>query len=125
MPVTSAWYDKSRRMILCELIDPWTAQESAVNMATIADLMDEVDYKVPLVIDMTNGTLPFGTLRELPQIGSMRHTNHPNNGGTIIIGAQGFTARVADIFSRVFSRIDFVDTMDDALAVAARKYPVT
>lgn len=79
-------------------------------------LAESVSYPVCSIFDLSAITaLPEGTLANLPRIAQ----DTPDNVRvTFVVGAKGFAGTMGRIFSKVYGRVNFVDTIAEAVSQA-------
>ncbi len=89
----------------------------------IATLMDTVDHKVSVVVDFTGAAaLPRGMIAHMPAIA--RRMGHPNGSKIlVIVGASRTLRALVDIFSTVYRKVYYVETLDEAARLLAEKHP--
>jgi hypothetical protein len=95
--------------------DGWDWEDYAAASTALNEALEELGQPAYYVImDMTqmvNQTFPPNTLTRFP---TLSQDIQPNQVMMIITGARGFAYRIADIFARVFGRVKFATTLEEA-----------
>lgn len=73
-----------------------------------------VNYLVLDATQMDKQTVPPDALTRFHELSQ---DALPNQAMTLIVGARGFAYRLADIFARVFGKVEFATTLDEAYAL--------
>jgi hypothetical protein len=113
MPIVVEWGDPDQKTFtLATVSGTPDASEFVSTVDEINALMDTVQHKVSVVIDFSEmETMPPKMLSMYPQIAA--RMGHPN--GSRLLVAVGVERRaLTDIFSRIFRRVHYTDTLDEA-----------
>jgi hypothetical protein len=123
MPVTVEWGDEAKTFTVTRVVGAYEPMEIADSVDDIAALMDTVDHKVSVVVDFTGAAaLPRGMISHMPAIA--RRMGHPNGSKIlVIVGASRTLRALVDIFSTVYRKVYYVETLDEAARLLAEKHP--
>ncbi|MBC7871000.1 MAG: hypothetical protein H7Y09_09200 [Chitinophagaceae bacterium] len=121
MPITVEWDDAEKLALRYTYPEIWTWDDLFLAIAQGDALLDEVNSKVFIIIDLRqNKTLPPNVLVHARNI--FKHI-HPHSGDNIVIGMNRFVRAMADTFSRLFGTImpipQTVETLEEAHAFIA------
>ncbi len=121
MTITIEWYDDQQDIIL------WTL-DGAYEVREFFDALDEVmmhveaaDHVVYSILDYTNCPgIPPNSIAVFPRIAN--RIQHPRVGAvSVLVGAGSAIERLTSIFSKLFNRLHYTHTLEDA-AVYIRDY---
>lgn len=116
MPVEVRWLDKDRRIILYEFWDQYTIPEFIEAMEKALSLSAEVPEKTYTIADFTRSPrLPSGSISAYPTIASK--VSEGKSTLNILVGTTRFVATLTGIFSRVYHKLEYADTREEALAI--------
>ena len=113
MPIDVIWGDEAKTLAVIHLNEPWTINELADAVDQVAVLMDGVNHPVSPVVDMTDAPrIPPGVLAGFPRVAS--RMGHPNSTGKLyVVGAHRHFRAFLDIFSNVFRKMEYRETIAD------------
>src|SRR5258705_6013933 len=118
MAITVQWDNPEQTIIRFEYSGQWTFRDLFDAMHEARNLMDSVGHRVHGIIDMRESKLmPNGAL-SLGRNVTMR--KHPNQGKTVIIGANSFARTLYDVYRKVYrstfdeSAYSFAATIEEA-----------
>jgi hypothetical protein len=101
MTITVQWDNAEKSIVRYIYEGPWTLNDFNTAYLQARELMDTVDHKVHLIIDVTkSGLLPSNVLARSQSV-ARRH--HPNEGSVVIVGASTFIRSLLEIYQRVYS----------------------
>jgi hypothetical protein len=118
MSIKVFWDNPDRSVIRYAYEGRWSLDEFNDAYLEVRKLLDTVAYPVDFIIDVRSSPLiPNGVLSRGRTVAL---TPHPNEGRTIIIGANSFVRSMADIFQKLYglrgNRIPFLfaTTLEEA-----------
>ena len=118
MGITVLWDNPDQSIIRFVYVGSWSFGDLFDAMQEARNLMDTVDHPVHGIIDMRESKLiPNGTL-SLARNVTMR--KHPNQGKSVIVGANGFVRTLYDVYRKVYrttfdeSAYSFASTLEEA-----------
>ncbi len=128
MTVQTSWDDNEKTIVHVDFIGHWTWQEAHQAIDTMIALIESVDHRVHIIIDMHGGShvppLAFGEVR------SLLSKRHPRAGVTVILGANFMLASLWKTMAQTYGRLIgnnryiFADTLEEALArIAESAHP--
>jgi hypothetical protein len=117
MSINVSWGNEAQTLLVMRVHEPYTADEFVDGVEAINALMGMVDHRVCPAVDFSTArTLPMGALANYRRIASKM--GHPNStGGLIVIGAHRTVQSLLEIFSKVFRKIDYAETLEEARAL--------
>jgi hypothetical protein len=122
MPVSVIWDNEEQTTIRYIFEGRWTLDELFAVMEQEDQMMTSVEHMVDIIVDFQNsGTVPDHLIANFPKIFESSSASHPNVGITVIVGAAGFAEMLANIFSRVFTRMVTASTLEQAQAIIAKE----
>ena len=93
MAITIRWQNDNR-YIHSRFSDPWTLDDFLRARQTWHNLIDSVDHRVPILLDLRGSSCaPSGILTHFAAI---HRTSHPRQGHIYILGISGDMARLKD-----------------------------
>lgn len=116
MPATVDWHpDFPQTVLLMVLTSPVTLAEVIEVSKEESELIKSAEHVIHTIIDLSDKPgIPDKFISNLSKIAQMPAANHPNSGIKIIVGADGVTKTFLNIFSKVYRKLQHVDTLDDA-----------
>lgn len=128
MGIAVVWDNPEHTIIRYIYNGQWSLDNFYQALSESHQLMDTVDYRVGLIIDMQNSKLvPNGVLSHGKNV-SMR--NHRNQGKSIIVGAGGLVRTLFDVYRKVYrtsfddSAFLFVSNLDEARTLLLQQQAV-
>jgi len=122
MPVRVIWDNEEKNIVRYVFEGKWTLDQLYATMEEEDQMMAAVTHRVDVIVDFQNsGAIPDRLLANFPKIFESSAASRPNVGMTVIIGAAGFAEMLANIFSKVFSRMLTASTLEEARAILARE----
>ena len=123
MSIHVTWGNADQTLVVMQVHEPYTADEFVDGVEAINVMMDMVDHRVCAAVDFSAArTPPMGGLASYRRIASQ--TGHPNSSGElIVVGEHRYIQPLLDIFSKVFRKIDYAETLDDARALVGEGTP--
>jgi hypothetical protein len=122
MPVRVIWDNEEKNIVRYVFEGKWTLDELYAVMKEEDQMMAAVTHRVDVIVDFQDsGAIPDRLLANFPKIFESSSASHPNVGMTVIIGAAGFAEMLANIFSKVFTRMLTAQTLEEARAIIARE----
>ena len=120
MPVTSAWFDEDRTILLVTYDGSWNLDDYYTNFELANTMIRDVDHPVVTILDFSSsGPLP---LRFLTVGSHAERTSAENSIQIIIFGINGYMETIARTFQRLFPksarRMQFVNSRDEAIEAA-------
>ncbi len=120
MPVTSAWYDDEKTILIIKYDSVWTLDEYYINYRAAVEMIESVSHPVVSILDFsTSGPLPMKFLT----VG--QHTERSrakNNVQMIVFGINRYMEVLAEMFQRIFPNatrgMRIVGSLEEALATA-------
>jgi hypothetical protein len=95
--------------------DGWDWEDYAAASTALDDANEELGqptyYTLIDLTQMVDQTVPPNTITRFP---ALSQDVQPNQAMMVITGARGFAYRIADIFARVFGRVKFATTLEEA-----------
>jgi len=127
MGITVIWDNPEQTIIRFIYDGAWNLDNFYHALQESRDLMDKVDHRVGLIIDVQNSKLvPNGVLSHGKNV-SLR--KHANQGKSIIVGASGFVRTLFDVYKKVYrSSFDetaygFATSLDEARTTLLQPVP--
>jgi hypothetical protein len=118
MSITVVWDNPEQTIVRYIYNGQWSLDNFYHALQESRDMMDTVNYRVGLIIDVQNSKLvPNGVLSHGKNV-SLR--KHPNQGKSIIVGASGFVRTLFDVYKKVYrtsfdeGAYAFASSLDDA-----------
>ncbi|NDJ53111.1 MAG: hypothetical protein GYB68_08525 [Chloroflexi bacterium] len=121
MPIEYEWYDDQRTIVLTYWPERWTVEDVLDTDPLMISYLDLVDHPVYQIIIFSSGFIPSKVLTSLPQMANLEQFQHPNHAGNVLVGTPRVLATIADIFSKVYRRIDFADDLAQAVDIAYQR----
>ncbi|MCA0458964.1 MAG: hypothetical protein LCI00_33755 [Chloroflexi bacterium] len=107
MGISVVWDNPERTIIRFIYNGQWSLDNFYQALNESHQMMDSVDFRVGIIIDMENSKLvPNGVLSHGKNV-SMR--KHQNQGKSVIVGAGGLVRTLFDVYRKVY-RTSFDDT---------------
>lgn len=115
------WHDETQKVILYDFPRQWGWADLFSAIEAAAALMDTVDHKISVVLDLTKShTIPNLNLASMQKLVTAPTTSHPNMTYFYIVGAKGYIRTMMDIFGRLFPKAiqqyKTASSVEDALA---------
>jgi len=118
MGITVVWDNPEQTILRYIYNGQWNLDNFYQALQESRNMMDTVDHRVGLIIDVQNSKLvPNGVLSHGKNVGLHKH---PNQGKSIIVGASGFVRTLFDVYKKVYrtsfdeAAYAFSATLDDA-----------
>lgn len=114
MAVTVSWMDSEHPTLLFHFSGRWTWDEFYAAAQQANELAESrYDPLVHSVLDFTDGPhAPPNSLAQLPRIAALPGLDR--RGSSVVVGAKGMTRQIVEIFSRLYSRLSYAETVEDA-----------
>jgi hypothetical protein len=125
--VTVAWADDSQKVLVCTYQGEWTWEdfyEALKRQYRMIESSSAPSSTVDILVDVrgSNWMPKGGSL--MSGINKVKTQQHPRQGETIIVGAKGMVAAIADVASKVLrssrKAMHFAKTMEDAQILLAQ-----
>jgi hypothetical protein len=108
----------NEHVILYQFEHPWSLDDLDEAQTTLNALMEDIDGKVTVIVDYSAGGSPPQRLISRFTALMGNQTGMDRMQRIIAVGTNSGMVRAATaIFSRVFHRLDVVDTLDEAYAL--------
>ncbi len=109
MSITIQW-DNEDKTVLYQVIEGhWSWNDVYPILEQINSMMEEIDHKVTLIINMQNSSMiPKGTLLNIVKL---RVETHPNVNRVIMVGARNFVQLLYNTLSRLYGQRGYSFTM--------------
>jgi hypothetical protein len=121
MSVANRWYDEEKRIILTEVGQTFSVEELLEAIDQGLEMLAAVDHRVDFIMDFAgNERWPDRMLSHYPQIA--RKTDHPRNGETVMVGLNSQTRVLAEVFSKVFRKMHYAETVEAAAEILRAKH---
>src|SRR5438876_586578 len=122
MSIIVIWDDVDRTIIRHIYQGRWDWSDFYKALQEANAMMDSVNYKVGLIIDVqASGLVPSGAIS---RIGGLRSKAHRNSGMAALVGTNMFVRMLYDIFQKAYRGMDanfvMVSTLDEAREVLVR-----
>ena len=119
MSIQVVWDNDEKTIIRYTYQGQWTWDELAAVLEEAYALLDTVDHPVDFIIDLRQSVLlPKDALRHGERVAQ---AVHPNEGRSVVVGANMLVSRLADVFYKIYRRTSkqfrFVATLDEAYAL--------
>ena len=118
MGITVVWDNPEQTILRYIYNGQWNLDNFYIALQESRDMMDTVNHRVGLIIDVQNSKLvPNGVLSHGKNVALRKH---PNQGLSVIVGASGFVRTLFDVYKKVYrssfdeSGYAFTATLDDA-----------
>jgi hypothetical protein len=122
MSIIAVWDNEERTVIRHIYEGRWDWSDFYRALQESNSMMDEVSYKVGLIIDVESSSLVPSSA--ISRIGGFRGRSHRNTGMTALVGANLFVRLLYDLFQKVYGGMtaDFVmvSSLDEAREVLNR-----
>jgi hypothetical protein len=120
MPVKSGWYDETKQIILHQFEGRWEWHDLFNAISTSKTLMDSVDHKVFIILDVSQTrALPAINIKSLQALANPPTSGHPNMAGRYLIGVRSYLRSIYNVFVKLFPQgarqYRLVDTIEEAL----------
>ena len=117
MPINVKWGSLGQTFILFTVENPFLPTELLAAVDEVHDLLDSVDHQASTIIDFTSITgVPRGLISMYPTLAAK--IGHPKSTGFVVFTSQRYRW-MAEIFSRLFKTLHFVDTLEEAEAMVS------
>ena len=121
MSVTVAWGNEQRTCIVYHVQDRWDWPALQAAVAEADALLATAEQTVHAIIAADLDTeLPLGLMW---RFSTLRQTAHPRRGKTIMVSGNRLMQRMFRVFTQIHpgieSRLQFVETQEEALALVA------
>lgn len=126
MSISVDWENEEKTSVIFEFENRWDWTEFYNALAEGNGMLDQIDYKVGVIIDLRNSSIvPKGALT---QINGMRNRVHPNIDLTILFGANRLLQSIYDIFQKIRptppDKFLMVASLEDARAILKERLVV-
>jgi len=118
MGITVVWDNPEQTIVRYIYNGQWNLDNFYQALQESREMMDKVDHRVGLIIDVQNSKLvPNGVLSHGKNVALRKHSNQ---GLSVIVGASGFVRTLFDVYKKVYrtsfdeSGYAFTATLDDA-----------
>ncbi|MEZ4668735.1 MAG: hypothetical protein R3E39_12555 [Anaerolineae bacterium] len=119
MSITVDWDNPEKTVIRFKYDGSWTLTDYFAANEQSVGMMDNVDHKVHIIIDVTESKiLPNGVISQGRS--AANRGKHHNQGTVMIVGANGLIRGMFDIFKKLYGRnfdvngYAFASTLDEA-----------
>ncbi len=121
MSITVQWDNEDKTALYQVIEGRWSWDEIYPILEQINGMMEEIDHKVTLIIDVQKGSMvPKGALRH---IGRLRVETHPGVNRVIMVGARTLVQLLYDTISKLYGQQGYnfamVSTLEEARTMAA------
>jgi hypothetical protein len=115
MSVSVDWHPDYENVLLMAFVGDVSMDEALDATEQESNLIANAGRLVHTIIDLrqVNG-IPSNFISNMPRIARMPAANHPHAGQKIVVGATGLAATFLGIFSKVYRKLDMVETPDEA-----------
>ncbi|NDJ53489.1 MAG: hypothetical protein GYB68_10440 [Chloroflexi bacterium] len=123
MTILLDWLTADRKIAMWSFIGDWTWDDLVKIDHEWSASVRDLPFTVYLVHDFREaGRPPEHLLTRLPQILNLPHITDLTNMSNVhtLIGTSGILRRAAEIYSRVYGRLNLVDTPEEALELVAQ-----
>ncbi len=128
MPVTASWDTDEKFAIRLDVSAPWTWDELRQTLAEVRAKIDEVDYRVPIILPDAEAVARSAQPGVLTQLSALNRYPHPRSGPNIVVQPKtaktsAFWFRMLDtVYPRVMERYRFTETIEHARHLARERY---
>ena len=99
-------------------LEPISLEEVVDSSNKASVMLDTVDHPVQMIVDLSGVvTMPRNFISNFPMVSRLPFVNHRNLEVVINVMGNSFMEAVASIFSRVYRKVNFVRTLDEAYKV--------
>ena len=125
--MTLAWDDERCQVIRWVCTGELDWADVGPTMALAVTMLDSVTWPVQVFILVEGFHLPADAPLHFPTIARKSYWQHPNLGGSIVVGPDDFFKMMIDIFRQVYGGPDMklaaVQTLDEAYQIVRRDTP--
>jgi|GEM_PF-4477948 hypothetical protein len=105
MSIEVRWQDDTQSVIIYDFERQWGWADMFGAIEAAAALMDSVDHKVSVVLELTKTqSIPNINLASMQKLVTAPTASHPNMTYFYIVGAKGYIRSMLDIFGRLFPK---------------------
>lgn len=121
MGITILWDNEEKTIIRYVYEGRWVWDDLHHARVQVHEMLNTVNHPVGIIVDVRESTLvPNGALSQGRQFATTSPTTHPNEGRTIIVGANTFLRSMYDLFRKIYTTlsgnldVDFAPTLESA-----------
>ena len=113
------WVNNAKTVLKMTFLEPISLEEVVESSNKASALLDTVDHPVQMIVDLLGvQTMPRNFISNFPMVSRLPLVNHRNLDVVINVMDNSFMEAVASIFSRMYRKVNFVRTLDDAYKAA-------
>jgi hypothetical protein len=119
MGVNVSWGQADKAYLLVEFATNWTWQEFYAAGTQVRTLLQEVDRKIPLIVDFSQThQLPRGILTHFP---AAIQNDHPKRGAIYFVGVDTVLGAVGRMLSRMYPKAAATASVVPTRAIAIQQ----
>ncbi len=128
MPVTASWDTDEKIAIRLDICAPWTWDELWKTVEDVHMKIEEVDYRVPIILANAEAAVTSAQPGVLNHLGALNRRRHPRSGPNIVVQPESartsaFWFRMLNtIYPRVMECYRFTETIEQARHLADERY---
>jgi len=113
------WVNDAKTVLKMTFLEPISLEEVVESSNKASTLLDTVDHPVHMIVDLLGvQTMPRNFISNFPMVSRLPLVNHRNLEVVINVMDNSFMEAVATIFSRVYRKVNFVRSLDEAYKAA-------
>jgi len=117
-----SWQNEDKTLLEVRYHEPLTVEDIIDTITEIANVLDTVEHKVVLLVDMTDiSTIPRNLLTAYPRIAKTRGVNHPNAAASYIVVDNRVIELITSIFNRMYASFQVVRSLEEAQRLAEER----
>jgi hypothetical protein len=112
------WFDDEKTILVWRFPEGYEWDDLVAALDVNEQMVGEVDHPVDQIIDLTQNREgpPPHLLSKFPKLAEIGpRQGVPNM--SVMVGTRGLASTLGRIFSKLYVRLEMVDTMDEALAI--------
>ena len=119
------WLDQGKTIIRFEYRDPVSVQDIVDSMNKATAMLGSVEHNVQFIVDLRGMiSMPRDLVSSYPAISRVSIFKQENFGRVVMVLDNSLLESVVSIFSRVYVKIEFVKTMDEAYLMLGVDNPI-
>ena len=117
-----SWQNENKTLLLIRYHEPLTVDDITGTITEIANVLDSVDHKVVLLVDVTDiSTIPRNLLTAYPGMAKTRGVNHRNAAVSYVVINNRAIEVISNIFSRMYTSFQVVRSLEEAHRLAEER----
>ena len=110
------WVNEAKTAVKITYVEMVSFEEIVESQSKVSAMLDSIDHRAFFIVDLRRLTAMSPQLiSNFPAIARLKLVSHPNLDRVINVVDNSFLESVASIFGRVYRKVYFVRTMEEAL----------